>query len=143
MALWGTFKWSDGTLWADAYGTSQSYTSFIDRSGYRISMRITQTNQTWPGSLSSFVLQAVAAELGIRPQLPQSFQAFIDRNENTQRISVRVTHTAGEEIDILTESGEVLQTEGGDDIILDPPTPFNIDKIHGLILPRSRRQPTG
>jgi hypothetical protein len=143
MALWGTFNWSDGTLWADAQGESGPATAFIDRSAHRVSLRVTHSDAAWPGSLSSFILQSASAEIGVRPQLPDHYEAFIDRNEESQRISIRVSHTAGEANELLTESEETILTESGEALLVDPPTPFAIDKIHGLIIQRSRRQPSG
>lgn len=143
MSKWNTFTWSDGTKWADANGQSGPRTGEVDRSAYRVSLKVTHTNETWPGSLSSFILQSASAEIGPRPQLPSNYEAFIDRNDNSQRISVRVTQTAGDGVPLFTEGGEALLTEGDDEIWLEGLVPFSIDKIHGLILPRSRRQPTG
>lgn len=142
MALWGTFNWSDGTLWADARGESGFYTAFIDRSGYRVSASITETSTTYPGSLAGLVIQSVSAELGIRPQLPSNYEAFIDRSETTNRISVSVTHTGNQNKPLLTEASLELLQENGDNIYLDPQQPFGIQKIHGLIVQRSRNQPT-
>jgi hypothetical protein len=119
MALWNTFDWSDGTLWADAHGSTGPYTAGVERSAYRVSLKITHANDTYPGSLSSFILRAASAEVGVRPQLPSHYEAFIDRNENSQRISVVVRHTADE-----------------------PTEPFAIHHIHMLVTTRSRRQPT-
>lgn len=143
MALWGTFTWSDGTLWADANGDSGPHTGFVDRSAYRVSLWITHTDDSWPGSLSSFILQSASAELGIRPQLPSNYEAFIDRNENTQRVSIRISQTANQELELLTESGVEILTEDAEELYMDPPIPFTIDKIHGLIIQRSKRQPSG
>jgi hypothetical protein len=142
MALWNTFHWSDGTLWADANGVSNMFTSAIDRSGYHVSLSITHATAAYPGSLASFVLQSVSAELGVRAQLPTGHEAFIDRNENAQRISVAIRHTANPAIDLLTEAGENITTEAGDNLAADPAQPFVIDQIHGLINSRSKRQPT-
>ena len=142
MALWNTFHWSDGTLWADANGLSGGRTAFIDRSGYQVSLKLTHTNDTHPGSLSSLIIQSMSAELGIRPQLPSGYEAFIDRNDNTQRISVRITHTSNPETELATEDDEVIITEDDESIIIDVTQPLAIDHVHMLVNPRSRSQPT-
>lgn len=142
MALWNTFNWSDGTLWADANGLTSGYTTQIDRSAYHVSLKLTHTNETYPGSLASFVIQSISAEVGVRPQLPDSFEAFIDRNETTQRISARITHTANVGIQLTTEDDDPITTEAGDPLLADPAQPFGIDHIHILANPRSRQQPT-
>lgn len=142
MSLWNTFNWSDGTLWADANGVTDEYSAEIDRSGYHVSLKFTSTNSTYPGSLANTIIQSISAELGIRPQLPTGAEAFIDRNENAQRISVVIHHTANPEIALLTEAGDEILTEAGDELLIDPAQPIVFDKIHGLINARSKRQPT-
>ena len=142
MALWGTFLWSDGTLWADARGESGTKTAFIDRSGYRVSVSISHNGSDYPGSLASLIIRTISAEIGQRPQLPSNFEAFIDRNETTQRVSVKVYHTGNPDEPLLTEAGLELLQENGDNIFINVTQPFAIDKIHGLINPRSKNQPT-
>jgi hypothetical protein len=142
MALWDTFTWSDGTLWADANGSSGRFTAEPERSAYRVSLKFTHTNDTYPGSLASMVIQALSAEVGTRPQLPSNYEAFIDRNENTQRISVRFSHTANQDVVLLTEGESELLLETGDTLLIDPAQPLAVEKIHMLVTPRSRRQPT-
>jgi hypothetical protein len=142
MALWNTFTWSDGTLWADANGSSGRYTAEPERSAYRVSLKFTYANDTYPGSLASMVIQALSAEVGTRPQLLDGYVAFIDRNENTQRISVRFNHTANQDVNIYTEADDELLLEDGTELLMDPAQPLAIDKIHMLVTPRSRRQPT-
>ena len=121
MALWSTFKWSDGTKWVDARGSYGEYVSFIDRSARYLSPKVTFTNATTPGSLLSFVLQSLRLEVRRGPQLSAGYEAFIDTTINTQYISPKITHTAGP----------------------SDTTPFSIDRIFLLMSRRSRRQPTG
>ena len=142
MAKWNTFKWSDGTKWADANGSPDLYTTFIDKKAYRVSLRITHTSTHVPGSLFSLIVHTASLETAPRSQLPSGFEAFIDRNENTQRISARVTNTVTVE-ELTTESGETLTDETGDPLIVEFGQAFIIDQIHLLVTPRSRRQPTG
>lgn len=120
MALWNTFTWSDGTLWADAYGSGSTFTSFIDRLAYWVSVKVTHTNSPSPGSLAALTIQDIRAEVELGAQLPRRFEAVIDRNTNTQRTSVKVQQTS-----------TALTT-----------TAFTIDRIHMLASQRSRNQPT-
>ena len=120
MALWNTFTWSDGTLWADAYGSGNTFTSFIDRLAYWVSVKVTHTNSPSPGSLAALTIQNLSAEVEPGAQLPRRFEAIIDVNSNTHRASVKVNQTS---------SGVTT-------------TAFTIDRIHMLASQRSRSQPT-
>lgn len=142
MALWNTFVWSDGTLWADANQPIDTYTTFIDRKGYRVSLRITKTTTSTPAILNEIILHTASLEVGPRSQLPTGYEAFVDRNDNTQRISVRVTNTVTTE-NLTTESSEDLLTEDGENLIVEFGQAFILDQIHLLVNQRSRRQPTG
>ncbi len=117
MALWSTFKWSDGTKWADGYGTPSLRTTFIDRPAFYLSLRITKT---YSGSqLSPPSVLTVSVEAGPRAQFNANYMAFIDRNEETQRISAKITMASGDAI-----------------------AAFSIDKVHILVNQRSRVQPS-
>lgn len=120
MALWNTFLWSDGTLWADAHGPVSLYSAEINRSAYLVSMRFTYTLSAPPGSLSASTIHHSTTEIGARPQVDDGYVAFIDRNDTTQRISVRITNTS---TGVTTD-------------------PFVVDHIHMLANRRSRSQPT-
>lgn len=120
MAKWNTFKWSDGTKWVDANGAIGGQTALIDRNAHEIALRIIHTFNAPPGSLASLVILSSAFEGGTRSQLLNGYEAFIDRNTNTQRISARITLTT----DPLTFS------------------PFSIDRISMLANQRSRVRPT-
>lgn len=118
MALWGTFHWSDGTLWADGYGAPASYTAFIDENCYHLSP---QVELTYTGNrIGPPAILAISAEIGPRSNYSQGYVAFIDRNETTQYIAPRVT--------VVSDSGMT--------------SPFSIDSIHLECNQRSRRQPS-
>lgn len=118
MAKWNTFKWSDGTKWADANGVAALYGTGVDRRGYHISLRLTHTNATYPGSLASLIILTPSIETGARSQLSNGYEAFVDRNANTQRIAIKLTHVGS------------LSTA------------FVIDRISLRTNLRSRQQPT-
>lgn len=141
MAKWNTFKWSDGTKWADGAGAPQAFMALVERSFYHLSLRITQVPPA--GSTTAPTILAVSAEVGVRPQLPDQYEAFIDRNEETQRISVRMIQASNATTELTTEGGTIITTEGNDPLILDTIVPFTIDRVSILANRRSRRQPTG
>ena len=144
MAKWSSgWKWSDGTKWASGFAAIQVFTSFIDRTLYYCSLRITQDAP--PGSTSAPTIATLSAEIGPRAQLPGHYEAFIDRNEATQHISARVSQTfdTTAEVELATESGETLLTEDDDEITIGLIAGFAIDQIHMLSNQRSRSQPTG
>jgi hypothetical protein len=118
MALWSTFHWSDGTKWADGYGVTELNTAFIDRSAFYVSVKITQS--TVGNGLGGPSIFSLSAEVGPRIQTASSYEAFIDVNDNTQRLSLRVAVSLG----------------------VDITTPFSIDNIHMLANQRSRSQPS-
>ena len=144
MAKWSSgWKWSDGTKWASGFAAIQVYTSFIDRLAYHCSLSITQVAPA--GSTSAPTIATVSAELGPRAQLPNGYEAFIDRNEETQHISARVMETfdSTSVLELTTESGDTLTTEAGESIVLGLFAPFTIDVVSILVNQRSRQQPTG
>lgn len=142
MAKWSSgWKWSDGTKWADGLGAPGLFTSFIDRLGYHVSTRITQTAPA--GATTAPTILTISLEVGPRAQLPHGFEAFIDRNEQTQRIAPRIHQTQTGTLELATEAGDSLITEGGDTIVLTTIYPFVIDLLSLLSNQRSRQQPTG
>lgn len=120
MAKWNTFKWSDGTKWVDANGAYGGRVAVVDRKAHTISLRITHTVDAPPGSLASLVLLTAAIEASTRSQLLDGYEAFIDRNANSQRIAAKITFTS-------------VPT------LLTPPA---IDRILMLVNQRSRIRPT-
>ena len=143
MAKWSTFKWSDGTKWVGGAGLPALFTSFIDRLAYHISAKITQTTPV--GATTPPTIYTISAEIGPRVQLPDQFEAFIDRNDNTQRVSVsiRKISSSNDIIELSTEGGDFIITEGGDLIVLELISPFSVDAIHMLANQRSHLQPVG
>ena len=144
MAKWSSgWKWSDGTKWASGFAAIQLFTSLIDRIFYYCSLKITQVATS--GSTSAPVIASLVAEVGPRTQLPNRYEAFIDRNGMTQRISARVDQTFDtvSTIELTTESGEILITEDAESIVLGLIAGFTIDRIHILANQRSRSQPSG
>lgn len=121
MAKWGTFKWSDGTKWVDAFGVPLKHVAFVDIKYYRLSCVFRYTGVGKPGALSSVIIHSISLETAVESQLPRRWEAIVDVNRNTQRISVKVHF-----------NDENLGTD-----------PFTIDKIHMLANQRSRSQPTG
>ena len=140
MARWSTFKWSDGTKWADGIGSITPFTAFIDRSSHRLSIRVTQT--TPAGSLAPPAISIISAELGIRAQNIDRYEAFIDRNEHTRWLSIRVEQTGRDTLELLTQDDEPITTQNDESITLLMSDPFTIDVIHSLTKSRSRVQPT-
>ena len=147
MALWSSgWKWSDGTKWAGgAIAAIQAFASLIDRSAYFVSVKIVETSTgstTAPPSILN-----ILSEVGIRPQLPSHYEAFIDRNDKTQYIAVVLTQPFPSSIteSLTTESDISIGTEAdpAEDIVVELTRPFTINRIHGLISQRSRIQPTG
>ena len=141
MSRWSTFHWSDGTLWSDGEGIPTLFTSFIDQSFYRLSLRITQTAPA--GSTTAPRLLSISAETGPRAQLDHSYVAFLDINNNTQHVSVYITQTSGSTSALTTEADVELTTESDEVIVVETTTPFEINRIHLLANQRSRTQPTG
>ncbi len=145
MALWSSgWKWSDGTKWVDGNARRiQTYSSFIDRSAYFISAKIIATS-TGALTAPSAILNLLA-EIGVRPQLPSHYEAFIDRNEETQHIAVAITQSfPSGSTDILTTEDDIsLITEDSEEIGVELTTPFVINRIHGLLSQRSHVQPVG
>lgn len=142
MAKWSTFKWSDGTKWADGLGVSGVlYTSFIDRTPFRVSLVITHTVAA--GSTAAPSILTMAAEIGPRRQSEVHFFAFIDTTVNTQYVSPRIRFTSGATTELTTEAGDILITESGDAIVVEAPGPFSLDHIRLIGNQRSRSQPVG
>lgn len=144
MAKWSSgWKWSDGTKWASGFVAIQVYTSFIDRLLYRGSIFITHVAPA--GSTSAPTIATISAELGPRAQLPHGYEAFIDRNEETQHISARVisTYDSTAETELTTEGGDTLLTEASESLTIGLIAPFTIDIVSMLANQRSRVQPTG
>lgn len=144
MAKWSSgWKWSDGTNWADGLGVPLLYTCVIDRSIYHLSLKVTHTAAT--GSTTAPVIMTMAAEAGVRPQLPDQYEAFIDRNDETQYISVKVFQTFDPTYttELTTEAEVILTTEAGESLGVGLTYPFAIDHIHMLANRRARHQPVG
>lgn len=142
MAFWNTFHWSDGTLWSNVSSRPDIFTAPIDRSAHFVSARITMVSSSSGSTTASLVIHTLSLEVNTRSQLPDYYEAFIDRNDNTQRISTMVRHTTGVE-DLLTETSELLTTETSETLILDEPYSFVVNRQHLLMNKRSRIQPTG
>lgn len=144
MAKWSAgWKWSDGTKWADGLGVPLLFTSFIDRSIYRLSLKVTHTVAA--GSTTAPVVMTMMAEAGVRPQLPDRYEAFIDRNEETQYISAKVFQTFDSSYvtELATEGGDTLATEVSESLMVGLVYPFAVDRVHILASRRAKQQPVG
>ena len=143
MSKWSTFKWSDGTKWADGLGVSGVlYTSFIDHTAFRVSFTITHTVAA-NATAAPAVLQ-VAAECEPRRGVSEvHFFSFIDTTVNTQYVSPRLHYTSGATTELTTEVGDPLITEAGDFLVVELSAPFSVDHMRLIGNQRSRSQPVG
>ena len=143
MAKWSTFKWSDGTKWSDGLGVSGVlYTSFIDRTSFRVSLTVTHTAVA--GTTAAPSILTMAAECEPRRGVSElHFYSFIDTTVNTQYVSPRLHFTHSATFSLATEADDVLITEAGDVIVVGSSQPFSVDHVRLIGNQRSRSQPVG